>query len=332
MKATNLYTASYKTVKGGVNIKAMCIGGKVDGRGAMLVSLVPYLVNHQLPNVREVRDIIAGKTIESSEAWEEAAQGVTVELRDSIADLRAYMKDSETIGFTHSGTMPGRRKAGYCAQNRAGAVIGWFECPRAAFRAVIVAYAGESHAELCKRAAFNAKVEGDKDRADATLTAIGHKDAPANDYDANIAQLMAWQRKPVSPGDAVVMAAAVMAGVYESHGIGDDCGAVDYVCKMSPEVESPEYLYSMIASWCDLLAELRAIDIDVPALKITFASGVAQEFGAWLYHAIAISGAVPTSDDCEAKIAQLAAGHMCRAGGDLPLALDMVDSVVHPRS
>ena len=252
-----------------------------------------------------------------------ASSGITTR-RDSTAgdngtlvDVDEVLDGGAVVGHVFAAVNPARGQVQFKAQANGGKLIAWDRDFMGAVRSLVAASRQDS--------AVTASI---MEISGANL----FSDEPQTADEATVAQCVAWQSKPVSPGDAVAMAAAVMAGLYEAHGIGDDCGAVDYVIKMSPEVESPEYLYSMIASWCELLAELRAIDIDVPALKVTFASAVALEFGGWLYHAMTISGVVPTSDECEAKIAQLAAAHMCRAGGDLPLALDMVDSVVHPRS
>lgn len=147
MKATNLYLASSKSVR-------LHIGGTVDGKAQAICSLPAYLNGGKEPKLSELRKIVDGRTIELSDGWAEAAEGVTGQYMDG-GDVCKLEYKSETIGFKHGGVMPGRRKVGYCAKGRGGQVLGWFERPCEASRAILVAFKGETHAAECE--AFHAR-------------------------------------------------------------------------------------------------------------------------------------------------------------------------------
>jgi hypothetical protein len=94
---------------------------------------------------------------------------------------------------------------------------------------------------------------------------------------------------PVDPvavlGDAVLLAAAAMAGFYKGHAPRPGDAVAHMVEVTRGEVRDAAYLYAMLASWAEVLRT-------VP---------IAEAFGAWMYYEMD-AGRVPTSDACQAFI------------------------------
>jgi hypothetical protein len=293
----NMVSLSLQSIKTeGRKYPAIAVCAMINGKCQAVCSIVPYLNGHNLPSLRELRGILEGRSIVASDAG--ACDDAYILANSILRNVGAFARQRERLAADPRKHGRDTALRAFTAIQEVSAVHPTVQEEFYVFRPGLMKDDPRSGKCFAARGEWISRACASLDEVQkvalAHLRGMPEPAAPVDGMAEGFAQAVEQQRASFEQvaelSDAVVFAAAAMAGFCNAHRPGThrvkSNRPILHVAQTTKgEVSSAAYLYNMLASWAEVLKNI----------------GTAEAFGAWMY-AEMTAGRVPTSEACEAFI------------------------------